>query len=92
MFWKIRCTERILIALPDNLEEQYKYKSAIFKYLEEYHSDDLNKGRISYGTLYTHPIVTVEIQLYNNYELDIFELHKYIAEHAKSTDTIVKGE
>ena len=63
MFWKRKCTKMILIILPDNFEEQHKYKSAISKYLEEHHMDDLRKGRIMHGILYTHPMVTEEIQL-----------------------------
>ena len=54
--------------------------------------DDLRKGRITHDTLYNHPMVTEEIQLYGNCEVDIFELNHYIAEHAKSTTTIMKGE
>lgn len=92
MFWKRKCTKMILIVLPDDFEEQYKYKSAISKYLEEHHMDDLRKGGIMHGILYTHPMVTEEIQLYGNCELDIFELHHYIAEYAKFTTPITKGE
>ena len=54
--------------------------------------DDLRKCRIMHSTLYSHPMVTEEIQLYGNCEFDIFELHHYIAEYAKSTTTIMKGE
>ena len=92
MFWKHKCTKMILIVLPNDFEEQHKYKMAVSKYLEKHHMDDIRKGRIMHGTLYSHPMVSEEIQLYGNCELDIFELHHYIAEYAKSTTPIMKGE
>ena len=92
MFWKRKCTKMILIILPDDFDEQHKYKVAISKYLEEHHMNDIRKGKIVDGTLYSHSMVTEEIQLYGNCELDIFELNHYIAEYAKSTTPIMKGE
>lgn len=92
MFWKRKCTKVICIILPDDFEEQHKYQSAISKYLEEYHMDDIRKGGILHGTLYTHSMVAEEIQLYGNCELDIIELHDYISKYAKSTAPIMKGE
>lgn len=92
MFWKCKCTKIICIILSDDFEEQHKQSRAISKYLEERHLDDLRKGRIVHGTLYTHPMVTEEIQLYGNCELDIIELHDYISKYAKSTTPIMKGE
>ena len=94
MFWnhKRKCTKTIFIVLPNDFEGQCKYLRAISKYVEEHHMDDLRKGRIMHCTLYSHPMVTEEIQLYGNCEVDIFELNHYIAEYAKSTTPIMKGE
>lgn len=92
MFWRRRCTKKILIVLPDDDVGKHRYKYAIYKYLEEFHKDDIRKGRIMYGILYSHPMVTEEIQLYGNCDIDIYELHHYISEYAKSTDPIMKGE
>ena len=89
---KRKCTKTIFIVLPNDFEGQCKYLRAISKYVEEHHMDDLRKGRIMHCTLYSHPMVTEEIQLYGNCEVDIFELSHYIAEYAKSTTTIMKGE
>lgn len=94
MFWnrKRKCTKTILIILPNDFGGQCKYLRAISKYFEEHHMDDIRKGRIMHYTLYSHPMVTEEIQLYGNCEVDIFELSHYIAEYAKSTTPIMKGE
>lgn len=94
MFWnrKHKCTKKILIVLPDDLEEQHKYKYALYKYLEGFHKDDIRKGKIMQGVLYSYPMESVEIDIYGNCDIDIYELHHYISEYAKYTDPIMKGE
>lgn len=92
MFWKRKCTKVICIILPEDFEEQHKHRRAISKYLEEHHMDDIRKGRILHGTLYSYPMVTEEIQLYGDCDIDIYELHHYISEYAKTTTPIMKGE
>lgn len=93
MFWKRnKCKKEIVIVLPDGTAEQHKYKHAIYKYLEEFHKDDIRKGKIMQGVLYSYPIESIEISLYENCDIDIYELHHYISEYAKSTDPIMKGE
>lgn len=93
MFWKRnKRTKTIIIVLPDGATEQNKYKRAIYKYLEEFHKDDIRKGKIMQGVFYSYPTESVEIDLYGNCDIDIYELHHYISEYAKSTDPIMKGE
>lgn len=92
MFWRHKCTKVICIILPEDFEEQHKHKRAIYKYLEEHHKDDIRKGRILHGTLYTHLMVTEEIQIYGNCEFDIIALFDYISKYAKTTTPIMKGE
>lgn len=93
MFWnRNKRTKTIIIVLPDDDMEKHRYKYAIYKYLEEFHKDDIRKGRIMQGVLYSYPIESVEIDLYGNCDIDIYELHHYISEYAKSTDPIMKGE
>ena len=87
-----KCTKTIIIVLPDDATEQHRYKYAIYKYLEEFHKDDIRKDKITQGVLYSYPVVSEEIKLYGNCEIDIYELHHYISEYAKSTDPIMKGE
>lgn len=94
MFWKRRpkCTQTIYILLPEDFEETYKYSRAISKYLYEYHINDIREGRIAYDVVYSNSMRACEIRIYDNCEFDIPALHDYIAEHAKSTNTIMKGE
>lgn len=93
MFWKRnKCKKKIIIVLPDGATEQHKYKHAIYKYLEEFHKVNICKGNIMQGVLYSYPIESIEIDLYGNHDIDIYELHHYISEYAKSTDPIMKGE
>lgn len=93
MFWnRNKRTKTIIIVLPDGATEQNKYKHAIYKYLEEFHKDDIRKDKIMLGVLYSYPMESVEIDLYGNCDIDIYELHHYISEYAKSTDPIMKGE
>lgn len=93
MFWnRNKCTKTIIILLPDDATEQCRYTFAIYKYLEEFHKDDIQKGKITHGVLYSYPVESEEIKLYGNCEIDIYELHHYISEYAKSTDPIMKGE
>lgn len=93
MFWnRNKCTKTILIVLPDDDVEKHKYKYAIYKYLDEFHKDDIQKGKITHAAYYSYPVESVEIKLYGNCEIDIYELHHYISEYAKSTDSVMKGE
>lgn len=94
MFWnrKHKCTKKIIIVLPDDGIGKHRYKYAIYKYLEEFHKDDIRKGRIVHAVLYSYPVESEEISIYGNCDIDIYELHHYISEYAKSTDPIMKGE
>ena len=88
MLWNKKRTKTIIIVLPDGAEEHYKYKCAIDKYLEEFHKDDIRKDKIMQGVLYSYPMESVEIDIYGNCDIDIYELHHYISEYTKSTDTL----
>lgn len=88
MLWNKKRTKTIIIVLPDDAEEQHKYKHAIYKYLEEFHKDDIRKDKIMQGVLYSYPMESVEIDIYGNCDIDIYELHHYISEYTKSTDTL----
>lgn len=88
MLWNKKRTKTIIIVLPDDTVEQYKYKHAIDKYLEEFHKDGLRKGKILHGILYSYPMQSVVLILHGNYDVDIYELHHYISEYVKSTDTL----
>lgn len=88
MLWNKKRTKTIIIVLPDGAAEQHKYKHAIYKYLEEFHKDDIRKDKIMQGVLYSYPMESIEIDIYGNCDIDIYELHHYISEYVKSTDTL----
>lgn len=87
MLWNKKRKE-IIIVLPEGATEQHKYKRAIYKYLEEFHKNDIRKGKIMQGVLYSCPIESIEISLYGNCDIDIYKLHHYISEYTEITYTL----